>query len=276
MMILASGNSPRIAISASRPFISGICKSIRVMSGRCARNCWIASCPFEASATKHMSGWVASRAAIPLRNRGWSSTVRIRIESRPSLIVSSNFLSRRDMLAGRPRVGDSCGNGQLYLGSGVQLAPDSQFTPHQLGTFVHPWQAVMSGASALFQDLSIDPLSIVPHSQPKLPLVVVNVHFDSFGRGVPKGITQCLPGDPIDFVPEDRSEPPGCAFFVYAKIGRWPLAISRGKSLAERADRAGKVFGSHRGGAQSLHRIAALRDRLPCLFNRRLQQPARV
>src|SRR5262249_40906061 len=35
--------------------------------------------PLEASATNFMSSSVLTRAAIPLRRRGWSSTVRIRI-----------------------------------------------------------------------------------------------------------------------------------------------------------------------------------------------------
>ena len=43
-------------MSASIPFISGICKSINVTSGWSIRNCWIASRPVEASPTKTMSG----------------------------------------------------------------------------------------------------------------------------------------------------------------------------------------------------------------------------
>ena len=54
-MMLADGNSARIAIMASTPFISGICKSISVTSGRCALNCSTASWPFEASATSFKS-----------------------------------------------------------------------------------------------------------------------------------------------------------------------------------------------------------------------------
>ena len=42
------------AIMASRPSISGICKSIRVTSGRWIRNCSTASRPLEASATSVM------------------------------------------------------------------------------------------------------------------------------------------------------------------------------------------------------------------------------
>ena len=48
-MIRASGNSPRIALIASMPPISGICKSISVTSGWCLRNSSTASRPLEAS-----------------------------------------------------------------------------------------------------------------------------------------------------------------------------------------------------------------------------------
>jgi hypothetical protein len=37
MVIFATGNSLRIATIASKPFIAGICRSIRVMSERCCR-----------------------------------------------------------------------------------------------------------------------------------------------------------------------------------------------------------------------------------------------
>jgi hypothetical protein len=54
-MMRAPGNSARIALIASIPPISGICKSISVMSGRCFRNCSSASRPLEASATSSIS-----------------------------------------------------------------------------------------------------------------------------------------------------------------------------------------------------------------------------
>src|SRR5229473_3881157 len=78
-MIRALGNSLRIPIIASTPFSTGIWRSIKVTSGRCNRNCLIASCPSEASATNFMSDSPLTSAAIPWRRRAWSSTARIRI-----------------------------------------------------------------------------------------------------------------------------------------------------------------------------------------------------
>jgi hypothetical protein len=69
-MIFASGNSPRIATIASKPFISGICKSISVTSGRCVRNCWIVSRLFEASATRVLSRWVPTSYGDALPYKG--------------------------------------------------------------------------------------------------------------------------------------------------------------------------------------------------------------
>jgi len=53
--IRASGNSSRMALIASTPFMSGICRSIKVTSGRCFRNWTMASRPVEASAINFMS-----------------------------------------------------------------------------------------------------------------------------------------------------------------------------------------------------------------------------
>ena len=51
------------------------------MSGRCSRNCRTASRPFDACATRFMSGCVAKTKASPSRNIRWSSTARIRMAS---------------------------------------------------------------------------------------------------------------------------------------------------------------------------------------------------
>src|SRR6266700_6142606 len=200
-MIRASGNSSRIVIIASKPFISGICKSIRVMSGRCARNRSIASRPLEASATKLMSGWVARRAAIPLRNRGWSSTARIRIELGPVVMSSVSSTSAPEhptARCGRFGVRDGGGNGQLGLHTGVEFTPDRELTSHKFGAFVHTRQTVVSGAPASIQERRINALAVVPHPQPKLPLVVADFHFYSLRVCVSECITQRLASDPVD------------------------------------------------------------------------------
>ncbi len=78
-MIRALRAFSRIAAIASRPPIFGICRSIRVMSGRRLWNAAIASAPFDASPTSTMSDSISTIAAMPSRSAGWSSTVMIRI-----------------------------------------------------------------------------------------------------------------------------------------------------------------------------------------------------
>ena len=58
-----------MAMMASIPFISGICKSIKVTSGRCARNASMASRPVDASATSSMSDSAPINLRMPLRNK---------------------------------------------------------------------------------------------------------------------------------------------------------------------------------------------------------------
>ena len=62
----AFGNSLRMARMASMPLISGICRFIKVMSGRCALNFSTASRPVDASATISRSASRPTREAIPL------------------------------------------------------------------------------------------------------------------------------------------------------------------------------------------------------------------
>src|SRR5438552_12932160 len=68
--------------------------SISVTSGRCERNFSTASLPFDASATSFMSGSAVTSVAIPSRSRGWSSTVRTRINL-GSTLMASPFGARR-------------------------------------------------------------------------------------------------------------------------------------------------------------------------------------
>jgi hypothetical protein len=77
----AAGKFERIAEIRSRPFIFGMRRSIRAMSGRCIRNRLSASSPSPAEATTDMSDSALISAAIPDRMRGWSSATRIRIGS---------------------------------------------------------------------------------------------------------------------------------------------------------------------------------------------------
>ena len=66
-MIVAAGNSARLAPIATSPLMPGITSSISVTSGRCARHCWIASRPLAASATRPLSGSTDRTLALPSR-----------------------------------------------------------------------------------------------------------------------------------------------------------------------------------------------------------------
>src|SRR5579862_8982622 len=85
-------------------------------------------------------------------------------------MVSSGGLSRGCRL-GRELpfcVSDGGGEHQLDLGTRIGLTPNRQFSPHQLGAFVHARQAVMRGEAALVQNLRVDTLAVVADVHPKL------------------------------------------------------------------------------------------------------------
>src|SRR3984885_7533540 len=68
-----SWSSSTIRRVASMPSSTGICTSIRAISGRCSLTSATPCCPSAASATTSMSSSASSRARIPLRIRAWSS-----------------------------------------------------------------------------------------------------------------------------------------------------------------------------------------------------------
>jgi hypothetical protein len=92
------------------------------------------------------------------------------------------------------------------------LLRDSQLAPRKFGAFLHAGQTEVSGAAAFPCDLLIDPLSVVQDPQPKLPPFIPDLYFDPPRLGVSKCIAHRLACNPVDFVPDERSEIPGCAF----------------------------------------------------------------
>ena len=58
------------------------------------------------------------------------------------------------------------------------------------------------------QHLRVDPLAVVAHPHPKLPLVVAKLDFDLLGSGMTERIAQCLAGDAEDLVAHDRMQRP--------------------------------------------------------------------
>src|SRR5271157_1890290 len=207
---LASGNSFRMAMSASRPFISGICRSISVMSGWYVRNCWIASRPLHASPIKVMSGWTPTRPAIPSRTSGWSSTMRIRIREASALIIGLLLpLCLRGKCLRQPRtfssgrVGDAGRNAQFHFGPCLDFAPHGQLTSNNGGAFAHAGQSVMTLPALSRENHRIDALSVVPHPQPEALIVITDFDLDLLCVCMKKGVSERFGSNLIHFVAED-------------------------------------------------------------------------
>src|SRR5215813_9063011 len=188
-MMRALGNSRRMPTIASMPFKAGIWRSINVTSGRCDRNCSIASHPFEASATNFMSDSALINAAIPSRRRGWSSTVRMRIGFL-SLLTSSLLLA--EQLEFRITVGFSVSNrrrnGQLDFRARSGFAPEIQSCSDQFCALPDSGQPPVSGTRALLENLSVDALAVVADSQAKQMIVITDLSLNAPCPCVPKRV----------------------------------------------------------------------------------------
>src|SRR5262249_8298264 len=145
--------------------------------------------PLEASTTNFMSSSVLTRAAIPLRRRGWSSTVRIRIRLGSMLMISSPLKQSESAVPRFLWVGYRSSNSQLNFCSGSCFAPNIKFRTYLPCSLSNTWQTPVSGASALLQHLLVHAFSIVPHTQPKLVFVVENFSLDPARLCVPESIT---------------------------------------------------------------------------------------
>src|SRR5208337_3624396 len=267
-MIFASRNSPRMAVMASRPFISGICRSIIVTSGRCVRNCWIASRPFEASATRVISGSSPSRTAMPSLMRTWSSTARTRIRAEPSLTFYGLLLIRfcrgtLPKVPERPRrfhIRFRSWNIELDFRAAIQFRPDSQFAAYKFGSLPHSRQAVVPFAAISVEHVGGNPFPVVANAQPEILFVVADFNFHVSRRCVPEGIAQRLRHKPVDFVPQDRMQISRRTFHKHLKrsggLVVWPSCEFFCDGFY--GDREIVLFDS--GHAQGPNRIPALSD----------------
>src|SRR6266568_794857 len=200
-MIRALGKSLRIVMMHSIPLISGICRSMSVTSGRCFLNSAIASCPLDASATNFMSGSALSSAAIPLRSRAWSSTVRIRISltslaMRPRLFAEGSEWTGFGGLC----VSHRCRHGHLNLRASPRLAPKIQLSARQCCAFADSGQAPMSGPRAFVEYLWVNSDPVIAEPEAELLRVVPNLHFNLFSARMAESVSQNLPANPIERV----------------------------------------------------------------------------
>ncbi len=81
----------------------------------------------------------------------------------------------------------------------------------------------MSGLPTFSKNLLIDALSVVQHPQPKLPLFIPDFYFDPSRLGVAECIAHRLAPNPVDLVPEERSEIPGGFPCRRNSVQFWPL-----------------------------------------------------
>jgi hypothetical protein len=131
--------------------------------------------------------------------------------------------------------------------------------------FIHARQAMISSASALPKNLQVDALGVVPYSEPKLPQIVVDVHFDPSSGCLPERIARGFARNPIDFISDERNEVSRFAFHMDTELRNMtPFGLAAMPSPNTLIAR--EVVSNNRGKAQSLHRIPPLGDCLPGFY----------
>src|SRR5262249_32653729 len=94
-------------------------------------------------------------------------------------------------------VSNGGGNGELGLWAGIDLTPNRQLTAPNPGAFMHAGQAVVSSAPVSAQNLRVNALSVVAHSQPELPPVIADFHFNPPRTCVAEGIAHGFAGNAV-------------------------------------------------------------------------------
>src|SRR5580704_17648876 len=121
------------------------------------------------------------------------------------------------------------------------------------------------------KNLRVNPLSVVSDPQSKMSCVIVDFHFDLSRLCVSECIAQGLACNPVDFVPQNRMEVSRRAFHRHTKKGGFRDRSIGLEFFSESAFGHGKVVGLDRGGAEPLHCIPALGDRLGRLIDSALE-----
>jgi len=101
-------------------------------------------------------------------------------------------------------VSDGGGDAQLHLRAGSQFAPEIHVPANAFGALAHPRQAPVSGEPFVTNHARVNAASIIPDSDPKLPVAIPDFHFDTPRPCVAKCIAQPFPCNPVDLVPQDR------------------------------------------------------------------------
>jgi hypothetical protein len=104
----------------------------------------------------------------------------------------------------------------------------------------------MSGTLIFTQKLRVNPLTIVPYTQPKLPFVIPDLHFDPPRLCVPERIAQCLHCNQVNFVSQNRMEVPRRSFYHYMKLGSIRVRFAARELFSQSVYRQLEVVSHHR------------------------------
>src|SRR5271156_5489524 len=90
------------------------------------------------------------------------------------------------------------GDRQFQLRARTYFAPKLQACTDFLCALAYSAYTPVSGLRAGLQNLGVDSLAIIPDTQSKLILIVLDFHLDVTGSGVQKRISDCLAGNLVD------------------------------------------------------------------------------
>src|SRR6202041_1605539 len=133
-------------------------------------------------------------------------------------------------------------------------------------------KAVMPNASPGAKNLRVEALSIIPDTDPELPVVVANLHLDLARLRVLECISQRLACKPVDFIAQYRIQTPRGAFHPHPKDGCITAGFVDREFFAKGPYGHGKISGVDRGRAQPLCRIAPLGDCFSSLVDRAIER----
>jgi hypothetical protein len=135
---------------------------------------------------------------------------------------------------------------------------------------------MMSGAPALGKNVGINAFSVVADSQPKMPVAILDCHFDARRLCVAPSIAHRFATDTVDFLAYNWRKFPRGPFPIHVQFGAWAAGLPGPKFLSKRSERFHQIVVENSGGTQSLYRIPALGDRLPGLVDYTLKPVPRL
>src|SRR5208283_3721707 len=94
------------------------------------------------------------------------------------LCVAPYVSSNRPLRDSRFGVGARRRDGELDLRTRIHCTPHAELTSNEIGTLAHATQAVVPLPASFIEHLGINSDSVVPNAQPKLMLVVPELHFN--------------------------------------------------------------------------------------------------